>query len=71
MTNEELNRRTAFCANEGFPYSDRLWLLLSYAWRHGCIAGNEGANGFDDNPFREGALDNGEELSTRIRSVQP
>lgn len=38
MTNEELNRRLRFCANNGIPYSDKLWALLIQAWDQGYEA---------------------------------
>lgn len=69
MTNEDLSRRTSFFAEHGLPYSEKVWYLLSVAWRNGCAAGNEGSNPFDDNPFRDGSGLHGEELAHTIIRV--
>lgn len=57
MSNEELNRRLRFFSDNGLPDNERVWMLLRFAWRQGCAQGNDGANAFDDNPFRDGATE--------------
>jgi hypothetical protein len=42
MTNEELNRRTRFFAENGLPYSDKVWRLFAESWEQGYQAHRDG-----------------------------